>query len=117
MEIYTVSGSFGAKSSSIIFNPRQRCGQELLDKYGLKRGDAILASEKHEPLYEELVKMEKVGETHEFDLNWMIFVYSCWPNLVDLHKTFGKSLSKRMMFRASKVGVITQFKCPCSISR
>jgi len=34
--------------------------QKLLDKYSLKAGDAILAEEKHQPLFEEMVKMPQV---------------------------------------------------------
>merc|ERR1712050_627467 len=32
----------------------------LLEKYGLKGGDAILAEEKHQPLFEEMVAMPNV---------------------------------------------------------
>jgi adenosine kinase len=35
-------------------------GQELLDKYGLKGGDAILAGPEHQPLFGEMVKMPNV---------------------------------------------------------
>jgi adenosine kinase len=35
-------------------------GQDVLDKYGLKGGDAILAEEKHQPLFAEMVKMPNV---------------------------------------------------------
>lgn len=34
--------------------------QAMLDKYGLKAGNAILCEDKHKPLYEELAKMENV---------------------------------------------------------
>jgi len=34
--------------------------QALLDKYGLKSNDAILAEEKHQPLFAEMIKMPKV---------------------------------------------------------
>jgi len=34
--------------------------QKLLDKYELKAGDAILAEEKHQPLFGEMVKLPKV---------------------------------------------------------
>jgi len=35
-------------------------GQDVLDKYGLKGGDAILAEDKHQPLFGEMVKMPNV---------------------------------------------------------
>mmetsp|Transcript_14585 Transcript_14585/g.38681 ORF Transcript_14585/g.38681 Transcript_14585/m.38681 type:complete len:340 (-) Transcript_14585:271-1290(-) len=35
-------------------------GQDLLDKYGLKGGDAILAEEKHQPLFGEMAKLPNV---------------------------------------------------------
>jgi adenosine kinase len=35
-------------------------GPELLEKYGLKAGDAVLAEEKHQPLFEEMKKQPKV---------------------------------------------------------
>jgi len=35
-------------------------GQDVLDKYGLKGGDAILAEEKHQPLFEEMTKQPNV---------------------------------------------------------
>ena len=35
-------------------------GESLLKKYDLKANDAILAEEKHAPLYEEIVKEHKV---------------------------------------------------------
>jgi len=34
--------------------------QDLLNKYDLKCNNAILAEEKHMPLYEELMKNEKI---------------------------------------------------------
>merc|ERR1740117_2853811 len=34
--------------------------QSLLDKYGLKGGDAVLAEDKHQPLFEEMVKLPNV---------------------------------------------------------
>ena len=34
--------------------------QSVLDKYGVKLNDAILAEEKHQPLYPELVAMDSV---------------------------------------------------------
>lgn len=37
--------------------------QNLLNKYDLKNNDAILAEEKHMPLYEELMNNEKVEYT------------------------------------------------------
>lgn len=37
--------------------------QTLLDKYDLKSNNAILAEEKHMPLYEELLKNEKIEFT------------------------------------------------------
>ena len=35
-------------------------GQDLMEKYGLKGGDAILAEEKHQPLFAEMIAMPKV---------------------------------------------------------
>ncbi|KAG5726525.1 hypothetical protein E4T56_gene15368, partial [Termitomyces sp. T112] len=35
-------------------------GEPLLEKYSLKANDAILAEEKHAPIYDELVKEHKV---------------------------------------------------------
>jgi len=35
-------------------------GEQLLKKYGLKANDAILAEEKHSPIYDEIVKEHKV---------------------------------------------------------
>ncbi|KAK7040208.1 adenosine kinase [Paramarasmius palmivorus] len=35
-------------------------GEKLLEKYGLKANDAILAEEKHMPIYDEIVKEHKV---------------------------------------------------------
>lgn len=37
--------------------------QNLLDKYGLKNNNAILAEEKHMPLYEELMKNKNIEYT------------------------------------------------------
>lgn len=37
--------------------------QHLLDKYGLKNNNAILADDKHLPLYEELLKNDKIEFT------------------------------------------------------
>lgn len=37
--------------------------QNLLDKYGLKNNNAILAEEKHMPLYEELMKNTNIEYT------------------------------------------------------
>lgn len=37
--------------------------QNLLDKYGLKSNDAILAEEKHMPLYEEILNNEQIEFT------------------------------------------------------
>ena len=52
----------------------ERRHQEVLDKYGLKRGEAILASEKHDALYEELAKMEKAAENDQFELSLLLLV-------------------------------------------
>ncbi|KAF8652882.1 hypothetical protein AX16_004103, partial [Volvariella volvacea WC 439] len=35
-------------------------GEELLKKYDLKANDAILAEEKHAPIYDEIVREHKV---------------------------------------------------------
>lgn len=35
-------------------------GQDMLDKYGLKSGDAVLAEEKHQPLFPEMAKLPNV---------------------------------------------------------
>jgi len=37
-----------------------RNGEKLLEKYGLKANDAILAEDKHQPLYEELVREHEI---------------------------------------------------------
>lgn len=37
--------------------------QNLLDKYGLKNNDAILAEEKHMPLYEEILNNDQIEFT------------------------------------------------------
>ena len=36
------------------------CGQELLEKYGLSMNNAIMAEEKHMPLYKEILGMKPI---------------------------------------------------------
>ncbi|KZT64066.1 Ribokinase-like protein [Daedalea quercina L-15889] len=43
-----------------LLDMQVRDGEELLKKYGLKSNDAILADEKHLPIYDELVEKYKV---------------------------------------------------------
>jgi adenosine kinase len=43
-----------------LLDVQAECGEEMLTKYDLKAGNAILAEEKHKPLFEELWKMENL---------------------------------------------------------
>ena len=60
--------------------------QELLGRYGLKTGDAILAEPKHEALYQELAAMDTATAsrscTNRFGVGgwsrWLVFVWACF---------------------------------------
>jgi len=86
---------------------------ELLDKYGLKSGNAILAEEKHLPLYEELVKNHKVdyiaggaGQNSIRAAQWMLQV----PGATHYIGCIGNDeYGKRIKEAAEKDGVTTHY--------
>lgn len=53
----SMSGSLLGMGNPLL-DISNKVDQETLDKYGLKAGDAILAEEKHQPLYKELIEKE-----------------------------------------------------------
>lgn len=67
--MYTIKSSFHFRPGTIVGfgNPLLDMtvtgNQNLLDKYGLNNNDAILAEEKHMPLYEEILNNDQIEFT------------------------------------------------------
>lgn len=91
-------------------------GQDILDKYGLKMDDAILAEEKHQPLYAELAAKDNVqyiagGATQNSIrvAQWMLS--KSMPNATAFMGCIGASdeFGKTLESCASADGVLTHY--------